>query len=236
MMEKFFSVVAELADGTTQVLSAKGQSSGDAFRQVRERPDVRRVGRVSEITPAGFDNLERSGPQPVRDAAPEARPGAMPGRDSAPIEHKSPNWVGHVISGPRTVVYAPPAGGEQPFKNLNIPPERLAKPKPVPPPAPKPQPVVAKPAPAAPAVASEESSSPLPMPAAETAAEYRIYKSRRQDGLPYLLQRGQWQQLKGKRAFDVQWEKGFAEREQAERHLEWVTQNEREMAEFQQSA
>jgi hypothetical protein len=216
-------------------VSAKGQSSGDAFRQVRGRPDVRRVGRVTEITPAGFDNLERNGPQPVRDAAPEPRREATPGHDSAPVEHKSPNWAGHVISGPRTVVYAPPKGGEQPFKNLNIPPERLAKPKP--PAPPKPQPVVSKPAATAAVVAApEDSSAPLPMPAPAAGTEYRIYKSRRQDGLPYLLQRGQWQQLKGKRAFDVQWEKGFAEREQAERHLEWVTQNEREMAEFQQSA
>jgi hypothetical protein len=63
--------------------------------------------------------------------------------------------------------------------------------------------------------------------------EYRIVKSRRRDGLPYLVQRGHWQQSNGRRTFDMQWEKGFADRAAAEKHLGWIEQNEREMAALQ---
>jgi len=74
MAEKFFSVVAVLADGTTSVVGVRSESSGAAFRQVRDRADVRRVGRVTEITPDAFARLER-GEQPVaNEPAPSQRP------------------------------------------------------------------------------------------------------------------------------------------------------------------
>ena len=66
-----------------------------------------------------------------------------------------------------------------------------------------------------------------------SATEYRVIKSRRRDGLPYLVQRGQWQQANGRRTFDVRWEKGFADREAADKHLGWIENNEREMAALQ---
>ena len=60
-----------------------------------------------------------------------------------------------------------------------------------------------------------------PQPAAQaTAVEYRIMKSRRQTGEPYLLQRGKWQTENGKRVFRVESEKGFATREEAGRAME----------------
>lgn len=232
MSEKFFSVVAALADGSTEVVPVRAESTSAAFRQVRDRADVRRVGRVTEITSDAFHRIER-GEQP-RANEPAPRPLAK----EPPAELPAGRWVDHVISGPRTVVYVPPAGGEQPFKHLVAPPER---PKP---PAPAAKPAAQQPAskvPAAPhpqpqhsAPATADAPS-LPLPATADT-EYRISKSRRRDGLPYLLQRGRWQQVKGKRAFEVQWEKGFELREQAERHLEWVTQTERELTDFQQSA
>jgi hypothetical protein len=224
MAEKSFSVIAEFADGTTKVVPVHSESSGQAFRQVREMPGVRRVGRVAEITPGTAHDLAQGRSQPAQQPAAEVRR----------AQSAAGNWKDHVISGPRTVVFAPPAGGEQPFKNLYIPPERL---KPQPPPQPAKAKVaiaVLAPKPAPSPVAVD--ATPIPMPAAATAVEYRITKSRRRDGLPYLLQRGQWQQLAGKRAFEVQWEKGFDERDKAEQHLEWVKQTERELASLHQSA
>jgi hypothetical protein len=236
MTEKFFSIVAELADGSSSLLGVQSESSSAAFRQVRDRADVRRVGRVTEVTEAEFGRIARGGmpapsAPPKQDAAPAPRPeGPVVDRPATPA------WTSHVISGPRTVVYAPPASGEQPFKHLKAPPER---PKP-PAPAPQPQRVAQQPARIAASTLAEPQAAsdaePLSMPTATGDTEYRIHKSRRRDGLPFLLQRGQWQQVKGKRAFEVQWEKGFEAREQAERHLDWVQQTERELAEFQQSA
>ncbi len=232
MAEKFFSVVAALADGSTKVVPVRAEAPGAAFREVRDRADVRRVGRVTEITPDAYQRLERGEQPPANEPAPRPSAAAEP----APAERPAARWVDHVISGPRTVVYVTPTGGEQPFKHLVALPER---PKP---PAPQPARAAQKPAavqvPAAPQSQAQppaDESPSLPLPST-TEVEYRISKSRRRDGLPYLLQRGQWQQLKGKRAFEVQWEKGFEGREQAERHLEWVKQTERELTDFQQSA
>jgi hypothetical protein len=238
MTEKFYSVIAEFADGATKTVPVRGGSSGEAFRKVRETPGVRRVGRVTEVTQRDHLHTERDGgligaaavtaPAPGRSSATESQ------APEAPAAPRS-NGIGHTISGPRTVVYAPPGRGEQPFKNLVIPPERLAKPRPDVSPKPK---AHVKPVAAAPVqpAAQVPVAGPISMPQAPASTKYRIHKSRRRDGLPYLLQRGLWQQVGGKRTFDVQWEKGFDQREDAERHLEWVQQTEQELAEFQQSA
>jgi hypothetical protein len=236
MTDKFFSVVAELEDGTSKVLPVRAGASGEAFRHARELPGVRRVGRVAEISEAAFAGLGQgravSAPPPatvIQHQPEKTNPESPAARPSVP----------HVISGPRTVVYAPPAGGEQPFKNFTVPPERLAVDAPRPQPA-KPAVAIARPKPVtAPAVAATASVRPtepddsmrIAQPPSPT--EYRIVKSRRRDGLPYLVQRGQWQQANGRRTFDVQWEKGFADREAAEKHLGWIEHNEREMSALQ---
>ncbi len=221
MTDKFFSVVAELADGTSKVVPVRAGSSGEAFHHARELPDVKRVGRVAEISESAFAGLGEG-----RAVAIEHKPSAQPHVERPePAAAAARPFVPHVISGPRTVVYAPPAGGEQPFKHLKAPPER-----PKPPQAPAPQ--VAKAVPAPKAVKdSDDASMKMPQPA--PPSQYRVVKSRRRDGLPYLVQRGQWQETNGRRSFDVQWEKGFEDREQAEKHLEWIELNEREMTALQ---
>jgi hypothetical protein len=233
MTDKFFSVVAELEDGTSKVLPVRAGAPGEAFRHARELPGVRRVGRVAEISEIAFTDLGQgravSSQAPVIQHKPEKTdPGAAPRP-----------FVPHVISGPRTVVYAPPSGGEQPFKNFTVPPERLSVDVPKPQPA-KPAVVVAKPKPApvpalvaAAPVQPVESDDSMRISQPPQPTEYRIVKSRRRDGLPYIVQRGQWQQANGRRTFDVQWEKGFADRDAAEKHVDWIEHNEREMAALQ---
>jgi hypothetical protein len=66
--------------------------------------------------------------------------------------------------------------------------------------------------------------------------EYRVVRSRRTGGQPYLLQRGTWSDRDGKRTFKLDWEKGFDERDKADRHLQWVQQSELELAEVVDSA
>jgi hypothetical protein len=205
MVEKSFSVVAELEDGTTNVVTVGGQTSGEAFRLVRAMPGVRRVGRVTE-----------SGQQEPASRRGSATPGPGPLRGTI-------SDLGNAISGPRVVLYMPRSGGEQPFKHLQVPPER-------------PKPVLAIPSAAAkpakrarPAVQVDQASSAI-------AQEYRVVKSRRQDGTPYLLQRGCWHAVNGKRAFDVDWEKGFDAREQAETHLALIIRAEGDLAHLEQSA
>jgi outer membrane biosynthesis protein TonB len=214
MTDKFFSVTVQLEDATSKVLPMRAASSGDAFRAARETAGVRRVGRVAEITEAAFVGLgEGRVVEPTVNARPESQKVAEP--ESRP-------HVAHVISGPRTVVYAPPTGGEQPFKHLKAPPER---PKPIVEVKPEP---VKKAAPAA-----TEVSPSMRMPQVSAATEYRIVKSRRRDGLPYLVQRGNWQEASGRRTFHVEWEKCFATREEAVKHLDWIEHNERELAALQ---
>jgi hypothetical protein len=237
MTDKFFSVVAELEDGTSKVLPVRAGSTGEAFRHARDQAGVRRVGRVAEIAEAAFASLSEGravvAQKPAvprqRQQQPEKTNPESPARPTAP----------HVISGPRTVVYAPPSrGGEQPFKNFTVPPERLSADKPKPQPAKAvapPKPVIEL-KPAVTAAAPEQSAEAddsMRISQAPSDTEYRIVKSRRRDGLPYLIQRGHWQQVNGRRSFDMQWEKGFADREAAEKHLAWIEQNEREMAALQ---
>jgi hypothetical protein len=219
MTEKCFSVVAELADGTSKVLPVRAGSSGEAFRQVRETPRVRRVGRVAEISEPAFAALGEGKPVAARQQTPPTSVSQIKPTD---VSESPRPLVQHVISGPRTVVYAPPTGGEMPFKHLQAPPERPKPPQTAKPPA-------AKKAPELNATPAES----MRMPQAPSATQYRVVKSRRRDGLPYLVQRGQWQQLHDKRTFDVQWEKGFPDREQAVKHLDWVEHNEQELVALQ---
>jgi hypothetical protein len=213
--ERYFSVVVETGDGKSKALPVRGESSGQAFQQARQQPDVRRVGKVTEISRAVFDAIVEGREPAAASASEEAR--------RHPAE-RNDKWIGHVIAGPRVAIHDRPSG-EQPFKHLRAPPERPKPPKRDPEPLPQPpassqvvQPVAKPGEPAAAQPAAEVLGTTSP------AAEYRILKSRRQDGPPYLLQRGTWQQHKGKRAFQVEWEKDFATRDEAEKARD-ATQN-----------
>jgi hypothetical protein len=131
------------------------------------------------------------------------------------------------LRGPRVVLDARRTGGEQPFKHLQAPPERPKPPQPVVVQRPAPAPV-RHPEPIAQPVAQPRQPE-LPASEESTELQYRIIRSRRADGLPYLLQRGTWSQRDGKRIFKLDWEKGFDDRAKAERHLEWVQQSEEEL-------
>lgn len=231
--EKSYSVVAEMEDGQTRTVLVRGASPGEAFRQVKAMPGVRRVGKVAEGEAAARQaGHGRSAPPPHRPLGPQ--PGSGP-ESAMPVSREA--LVGHAISGPRVVQHARLAGAEQPFKNLQARPEwpqYVERPKPPPEPPRKPDVT-----PAATAVTNEPAAptapSPEPAPRAEAPAapgrDYRVLKSRRQDGEPYLLQRGHWEQTGGKRVFAVEWEKGFPARESALAHQEWLQRTEREMAE-----
>lgn len=251
-VERFFSVIAEFADGSTRTVRVRGDSPSEVYQQVRAMPDVRRVGRVTELSEQAFGSTQadRSGQQPRpqrrpdasarQESAPQERPGT-----AEPTERDANRLVGNSISGPRVVRHARPTGGEQPFKHLVAAPGLVERP----PPPPKPVAEVKPPAPPA-AVAASTPSPALARvagdgePSEETAAtssantgrELRIVKSRRRDGLPYLLQRGAWRQHGNKRVFDAGWEKGFAERAQAEKHLTWLQSMEEDHAEVEQHA
>lgn len=212
-MEKFFSVSVEFNDGTTKAVAARGESQGSVFQQVKQMPGVRRVGKLTEVTPS------------VHEAVQHGRP-IMPNPEPRRRIETGPMSLNQPLRGPRVVIDARPTGGEQPFKHLQAPPERPKPPQPVvvaqPAPVRRPEPPVAQPI--AQPRQPEPSTSDQP-----TELEYRIIRSRRADGLPYLLQRGTWSQRDGKRIFKLDWEKGFDERAKAERHLEWVQQSEEEL-------
>jgi hypothetical protein len=187
----------------------------------------------------------------------QPRPGsAMPHPQQNPDE--SPDQrvqqLGFSISGPRVVRDARHVGGERPFAVLAplaksvttaepapqapvaVPPPSIKNnpfvipPKPVAPPAPAVAPAAKSPA-AQTTPASDESAGDTA--AGDTSAvEYRIVKSRRKDGLPYLLQRGTWKTQGTKRVFASDWEKGFDVREKAEKHQAWLEQMARENAEL----
>lgn len=239
-MERFFSVVVEREDGRTETLRLSGATPGAAFQQAKQTPGVRRVGKVAEVS-------SRNAPDPVHpgggagavSSGPTQRAPA-PGRSERASGYDPK--VGFVLTGPRVVIHAR-AGGEQPFRNLQAPPEPFGPPKSLFLDARKAAAGAAAARAAAQAAASAATapqSAPVvatpkrvaetPAPATPAEPQYRIYKSRRRDGLPYLLQRGTWRDAGGKRVFEAGWEKGFAEREQAERHLAWLAQNEREMS------
>jgi hypothetical protein len=233
---KFFSVLAERQDGTTKLMPAQGNTPGEAFQQIKQTPGVRRVGKVSEISPADYEALLH-GREPAR-IAPASRHDRHPAGSTAQPARQPGRVDAHFkLKGPRVVLDARPSGGEQPFKNLNIPPERLKVYKPPqPPPAPvrspvpaAPPPPLACPAPTPAPVAPAGEPRTQPELAEPAELEYRVIKSRRADGAPYILQRGHWHQQKGKRVFKVDWEKGFAEREKAEAHVDWVRRHAEEL-------
>lgn len=249
LVERFFAVSVEFADGRTGQLKVRGESPAEVFKDVRARSDVRRVGKVMPIDEAAFHS-----DRPVASAS-VVRP--SPVTPSKPVQSESatePSFdprtpreaiMGFTISGPRVVRDAKPLGYEQPFKNLRAPAGSVSLP--MEPEAPKavfspfgpvkgpiandpsrPS-VFAKPAPA---VVEQPPAAEPATPATASDREYRIVKSRRQTGEPYLLQRGVWSQIKGKRVFEVEWEKGFESREKAEKQQTWLGQMAREAAEL----
>lgn len=240
-MEKWYTVVAEMAGGETTVVRLRAATPSAVFQQVKAMPGVRRVGKVTEGDPDPGQEPRRREGQPREALAREGHPrdsrsqhsprAAAPARPTPTLGHH------HAVSGPRVVRAVRPAGGEQPFRHLKAPPER---PKPPAPPPPPPAPPKAAPVPQPAPVVAVEQPRPSVEPPSDAgppeAREYRIVKSRRQSGDPYLLQRGQWGMQKGKRTFAAEWEKGFATREAAERHQEWVEQHAREAAEMNQGA
>jgi hypothetical protein len=197
LAEKKYDVVAEMEDGGTKVLAVRAESPSQAFGIARAMPGVRRVGRVSEPGQhAGHARHDRTA------------------QDNGAPERFAPSGAGSIaipLAGPRVVLPAPRGGGEQPFRFLEAPPER-------PKPAPAPAPVAAKPAKPSPAAVPSADA-----PSISADPEYRIVKSRRRDGQPFLLQRGRWQAANGKRTFQVEWEQGFDTREAAEGHRDSVT-------------
>lgn len=225
-MEKFFSVSVEFNDGTTKAVPARGESNASVYQQIKQMPGVRRVGKVAEISPAAHEAVKHGRP-----SAPDPEP-------RRPIEVGVAS-LNQPLRGPRVVLDARPVGGEQPFKHLQAPPERPKPPQPViqqPPPARRPEPAAHVVAPQA-REAFTKRAEPVPAQpksAEPSELEYRIVRSRRAGGPPYLLQRGTWSQRDGKRIFKLDWEKGFDDRAKAEEHLEWVRQSAQELADVEE--
>lgn len=224
--ERQFSVVAEMEDGRTQVVPVRAERAGDAFRQVKAMPGVRRVGRVAE------GRLDAP-PRPREQSAPadeSAERTPEPQRPALPRDV----LIGRVMTGPRVVIDARRSGVERPF--AHIPPSDRpmppAPPKPVVPPPPPPAAVPQVATPVAPAPQAEAAPAQVAPESAPAGREYRILKSRRRDGMPYLLQRGSWRDGGGKRVFESDWEKGFATREEAEKHMDWLKHTEQEIAQL----
>jgi len=268
LVERFFSVSVELTDGRSTQLKVRGESAAEAFKEVRSRADVRRVGKVSEIAesafhsdipapvsrPAGSTDGNRSSRSDARHPGEQVQEHHQGEGHEPSAGSKTPReaLIGFTISGPRVIRAARPLGYEQPFRNFRArpgavnlpPPPEPAKPVfspfgPVRGPVandPSRPPVFSKPASAPAAEAAQpapQAESPAPAAApAPAVREYRIQKSRRQSGEPYLLQRGTWATQKGKRVFTVEWEKGFPSRENAEKQQKWLEQMAAEAAEL----
>jgi hypothetical protein len=270
MAEQVYSVDVEMADGARKVLQFRTDNPGAAFRQARETPGVRRVGRVT--VGSRTEHAEAGRPSPVVGRALPAgetsgraqsagetvtsrranRPGSATRHQQqapeAPVsEGHRGQILGQQITGPRLVRDARLLGGERPFANL----PRPNRPDPVAPPPRKPKraELEAEAAAARAREAAEQAAKAQAVEAraaeAQTKADattatgeraYRIVKSRRKDGPPYLLQRGTWKQQGTKRVFEANWEKGFEVRDQAEKHLEWLEQHESEAAQVAQHA
>src|SRR4051812_46189561 len=98
MTDKFFSVVAELQDGTSKVLPVRAGAPGEAFRHARELPSVRRVGRVAEISEAAYADLGQG--RSVAAAAPVPSPVVQQKPDKANPDSTpaARQVVPHVIS------------------------------------------------------------------------------------------------------------------------------------------
>lgn len=220
-MEKFFSVSVEYSDGTTKAVAARGESPSSVYQQIKQMPDVRRVGRVAEVSPGVHEAVKHGRP-----SAPDPEP-----RHPRPVEISVAS-LNQPLRGPRVVLDARPTGGEQPFKHLQAPPER---PKPMRPVV-EYQPAARRPE-LAPQPAMQSSGAETitqPESTEPSELEYRIVRSRRAGGQPYLLQRGTWSQRDGKRNFKLDWEKGFDNRTKAEQHLKWVRQSAEELADVEE--
>jgi len=232
------------------VLQFRGENPGAAFRQARETPGVRRVGRVTVGSRTEHTaNAAAASPAPRREEGrrdDNGRPGSGKRHSQqapeAPVstDHRG-QLLSQPITGPRLVRDAR-YGGERPFANIPKP----DRPDPVAPPVRKPKRAELE---AAAAAAQQEAAAREAAEAAARAAAsattsadenaasepaYRIVKSRRKDGSPYLLQRGTWKQQGNKRVFEANWEKGFEVREQAEQHLQWLEQHVSETAQIAQ--
>lgn len=227
MLEKFYSVAVELDNGNRKTLAVKATGSGQAFAQAKAAPHVRRVGKVTEIDASDFDHVNKGGTLAEKPAAKReshrepARKSETHPKSERPVQTKSPAEPApsarYANTGPRVVSHVRTRTGEQPFKHLQAPPER---PKPPAPPAKAPAKAKAekaeKPVKAAKPKAAKAATKKS---AAKTDDNIRIVKSRRQDGPPYLVQRGTWKEVGGKRVFTVESEKGFDTREAAEAEL-----------------
>lgn len=227
-MEKFFSVSVEFNDGTTKAVAAHGESASAVYQQMKQLPGVRRVGKVAEVSPDAHESVTRGRPS---------------GSDSHSQPLPRPSEVSlatlnQPLRGPRVVLDARPVGGEQPFRHLQAPPERPRPPRPAveqAPPARRLEPAAQSAVQITPTLPQPRLVYPVAMPQSpeHSELEYRIVRSRRADGAPYLLQRGTWSQRDGKRSFKLDWEKGFDERAKAERHLQWVQQSALELADVE---
>ena len=187
----FFNHVAEMEDGKQKTLPVRGKTSSDVFQKVKAMPGVRRVGKVTEISEAAHDALVHgkphadrpAEPQPARRTSarpPQARPpGTRPPRSSGRNSTRDFRSVRVVHHGRQE------RPGEQPFRHLQPPPDALGA--------------------RAPPTKEQSRQARAVVRAREQAAaphrEYRIVKSRRAGGEPYLLQRGNWHLHKGKRIF-----------------------------------
>lgn len=223
-MEKFFSVSVEFNDGTTKAVAARGESHGAVYQQIKLMPGVRRVGKVAEVSPGIHEAVKHGRP---------SAPDPEPRRPEVGVAS-----LNQPLRGPRVVIDARPTGGEQPFKHLQAPPERPKPPQPVIQQPPVTRSAVPAPQTAPAPVRAERASRTEPAQVASQTStppelEYRIVRSRRAGGLPYLLQRGTWSQRDGKRNFKLDWEKGFEDRARAEQHLQWVQQSARELADIE---
>src|SRR5206468_2510213 len=161
LLEKSFSVAVEMESGEKRTLTVHGANNGSVFQQVKAMPGVRRVGRIAEAGANG-------------NVAPPSSGSSSAGREQKSDDRQqSPATGGSAFAGtgPRVVISSRQKTGEQPFKNLYIPPERLAVYKPTPPPPPKPvvkAPVIQPVAAPAPAVTPPK---PVEQPAAEVEQE-----------------------------------------------------------------
>jgi hypothetical protein len=67
----------------------------------------------------------------------------------------------------------------------------------------------------------------LKAPPPEPPQEYRIQK-KELNGNPFVLQRGHWIEKGKRRLFQVNWQKGFSEKADAQKHRNWLLTVQRE--------
>ena len=234
-MEKFYSAAVELQGGEHKTIRVHGPSLSAVFQQLKAMPGVRRVGKVSELSsPDAPIHTERAHHAPAAHAK-SAHSKTSHGKASHDHESSAQPKSGEFrSSGPRVVIHAQRSGGLQPPPPRRKPlhPAKIKTPAlmlkyPVAH-APVAKAPVAKPA--APVEVPQSTPAAVDAAADATPHEYRVTKSRRQSGDPFLLQRGSWYEAKGKRTFVVDWEKGFQDREKAEKHQAWLERTQQELS------